>query len=133
MGSMNIRVRHIAPADAPEWKRLRDDLWPDGRAEHAAEIASFFAGTLEEPVAVVVAESPAGEIVAFAELSLRTDVAGLEGTRVGYVEGLYVAPSSRKSDVARQLLHWARSWARQQSCAAFASDRADRIIVYKRF
>jgi len=126
-------VRKVAPADASVWESLRRDLWPDGAEDHAAEIAMFFAGTLEEPIAVQVAESSAGAIVGFVELSIRTDVAALEGTRVGYVEGLYLTPEVRGLGIARKLLQVSRSWARQQKCTAFASDRAGRVVIDRSF
>ena len=91
----------------------------------------FFAGSLEEPVAVLVAECPPGTIVGFAELSIRDDLPGLQGKRVGYVEGLYLRPEARHRGVAEKLLQASRTWARQQKCTAFASDRADRIIIDK--
>jgi aminoglycoside 6'-N-acetyltransferase I len=130
---MHTHVRHISRKDAAVWEKLRGDLWPDGRADHAAEISSFFAGTLEEPVAVLVSEGPNGDILGLAELSIRLAVESLEGKRVGYVEGLYVLPEVRQQGVARTLLQEARNWARQQGCTAFASDRAGRIVVDKKF
>jgi aminoglycoside 6'-N-acetyltransferase I len=130
---MHTRVRHISPEDAAIWEKLRGDLWPEGRADHAAEIVSFFAGTLEEPAAVLVSEGSNGQILGLAELSIRLDVEGLEGKRVGYVEGLYVRPEVRHQGGARVLLQEARAWARQQGCTAFASDRAGRIVVDKKF
>jgi aminoglycoside 6'-N-acetyltransferase I len=130
---MYIRVRHIAREEASVWEKLRGDLWPDGRADHAPEIASFFAGTLEEPVAVLLGENVNGEILGFAELSIRLDVEGFEGKRTGYVEGLYVLPEFRQRGVARTLLLESQGWARQQGCGAFASDRAGRIVVDKKF
>jgi len=112
---------------------MRRELWPDGAEDHAPEIASFFAGRLEEPVAVLVAEGAAGALVGFAELSIREDVPGLEGKRAGYVEGLYVRPEVRRRGIARILLQASRKWARAQDCAAFASDRAGRIVEDKSF
>ena len=130
---MQIRVHDISPRDAPVWERLRRDLWPDGAGDHAAEIASFFAGTLDEPTAVLVAENREGAIVAFTELSIRDNLPGLEGKRVGYVEGLYVVPEARHRGIGRRLLHESRRWARDQKCAVFASDRAERVVVDKGF
>ncbi len=89
-----IRVRAAVPADALAWERLRCELWPDGADEHGAEIASFFAGTLDEPVGVLMAESDAGVPAGIAELSIRTDISEFEGQRAGYVEGLYVVPDA---------------------------------------
>jgi aminoglycoside 6'-N-acetyltransferase I len=125
----DLIIRNIMPSDASEWEAMRRDLWPDGAEDHATEIAMFFAGSLEEPLAVLVAERPAGVIVGFAELSIRTDLPALEGKRVGYVEGVYVRPEVRHRGIARVLLRASRNWARQQGCTTFASDRADRIII----
>ena len=65
---MHVRVRHITRDDARTWLTMRQELWPDGAADHAPEIASFFAGTLREPAAVMVAENADGAIVGFVEL-----------------------------------------------------------------
>ncbi len=130
---MKLYLRHAVPSDASCWEALRGDLWPDGKQDHGPEIAAFFAGKLEEPAAVLMAENVAGRIVAFAELSIRMDVAGLEGTWVGYVEGLYVIPEARHQGVARDLLEASRAWALGQNCAGFASDRAGRVVVDRGF
>jgi aminoglycoside 6'-N-acetyltransferase I len=104
-------------------------MWPDGREDHAPEIAAFFAGTLVEPEAVLVVENTAGRLVAVAELSIRTDLPSRLGQRVGYVEGLYILPEARGQGIARSLLIASRDWARQQGCTGFASDRAGRIVI----
>jgi aminoglycoside 6'-N-acetyltransferase I len=127
-----IRVHAVSPADAGIWLALRCELWPGHDSEHAEEIASFFEGTLKEPVAVFVAEL-GDKTVALLELSIRDDVPGATGMRTGYVEGLYVRPDARGQGVARTLLRLSRDWARKQQCAAFASDRAGRIVIDKRF
>jgi aminoglycoside 6'-N-acetyltransferase I len=127
-----VTIRPIEPSDAATWGRLRRDLWPEDPESHAVEIASFFAGSLAEPQAVLVAqEGP--NLIAFAELSIREDFPGLAGKRVGYVEGLYVCPAFRGRGIARTLLSASKSWARENHCDAFASDRAERIIVDPRF
>src|ERR1700741_4185926 len=90
----------------------------------------FFAGHhFKDVTAAMMAENAAGAIVAFAELSVRDDVPGLHGIRTAYVEGLYVKPESRFRGIAQKLLHAAQKWAREQKCEAFASDRADRIVI----
>lgn len=128
-----ILVREVALSDAPVWTALRGELWPDGVSEHGAEIAAFFRGTLPEPSAVLLSETIEGKIVGFAELSFRGDVPGLEGKRVGYVEGLYVIPEFRNKGVATKLLRASRSWATRQKCEAFASDRAGRFVIDRGF
>lgn len=83
-------IREIRPADAAAWEAMRCDMWPDGVDDHAPEIAAFFAGGLDEPCAVFVAEEDSGLLVAIAELSIRYDVAEQQEKKSGYVEGLYV-------------------------------------------
>ena len=124
-------VREIRLEDAAEWLAMRRELWPDGD-DHDVEIAAFFAGSLEEPEAVLVAEDD-GVLIGVAELSLRGDVAGLEGKLTGYVEGLFVRPAFRGRGFALQLLRASQDWARGRGCVAFASDRAGRVVVYLEF
>lgn len=126
-------IRTIRPDDAPTWERLRCELWPDGIADHGPEIALFFGGKLPDVAEVLIAENSCGQIVAFAEISIRMDLPTLSGGRVGYVEALYVIREARGRGVTRALLQASRAWAREQNCSAFASDRADRIIIDKRF
>jgi hypothetical protein len=108
---MQVRLRHPVPDDASSWEKLRCALWPDGVSDHGPEIASFFAGTLDDVAAVLIAEDESGAMVGFAELSIRTDLAGLGG----------------------KLLQASRNWAYRQDYAAFASDRAERIIIDRSF
>lgn len=129
-----IAIRRAAPDDAGAWTELRHLLWPEATAaEHASEIARFFAGELDEPQAVFVAESGAHEIVGFVELSVRTLVPGCATDRVGYIEGLYVVPAHRGRSVVRRLIGISRTWALENGCREFASDRAERFIVDRRF
>ena len=124
-------IREVRPEDAADWLVMRRELWPDGD-DHGVEIAAFFTGSLEEPQAVLVVEED-GLLIGVAELSFRRDVAGLEGKLTGYVEGLFVRPAFRGRGVALRLLRSSQKWARGLGCSAFASDRADRVIVDLRF
>lgn len=124
-------LRPARPADATAWQRLREALWEDD--DHEAEIARYFAGTLDEPQEVLLAIAPSGEVVGHVELSVREDVPGLIGITTGYVEGLYLAPGHRAPALLRRLLRASEDWARGQGCRAFASDREDRVIVHARF
>lgn len=126
-------VRLVQQSDAKSWERMRYALWPGEDEQHGKVIAGFFANTILEPETVLVAEGADGDLVGFAELSIRMDLAGMKGEPVGYVEGMYVTPEMRSLDVARNLLAAARVWARSKHCSGFASDRADRVIVDRTF
>ena len=130
---VRLLIRPVRRDDAAVWETLRRELWPEGASDHASEIADFFAGKLLEPAAVLLAETSACAIVGFAELSIRADIPELAGKRVGYVEGLYVRPAMRNQGVASQLLRASHAWAREKQCTAFASDRAGRIVIARRF
>jgi aminoglycoside 6'-N-acetyltransferase I len=120
-GDHHIRAAH--PGDALGWARLRQGLWPsDPPGDLAAEVEAFFAGTLAEPEAVLVAESSEGALVGFAELSLRPYAEDCTTTPVGYLEGWYVVPEVRGRGVGRALVTAAEAWAREQGCSEFASD-----------
>jgi aminoglycoside 6'-N-acetyltransferase I len=127
-----IVIRAVHPSDTAAWVKLRTALW---RMEQKIirEIAQFFAGMLGVLNAAFIVENPAGKPIAILELSIREDVPGLEGKRAGYVEGLYVIPELRHHGIARGLLHTRLNWARENQCVAFASDRAERIVIHRRF
>ena len=128
------RVRHAAPDDSAAWAGLRHSLWPESTVEeHAAEIGQFFAGELEDPQAVMFAVADDREIVGLLEVSERRHVPGCATQRVGFIEGLYVVPDLRHRGVARFLIQAARDWARRSGCTEFASDRAERFIVDRRY
>jgi aminoglycoside 6'-N-acetyltransferase I len=132
MNAATLVIRDIEPSDADQWLTLRCQLWPGHDEDHAEEIKAFFAGTAAEPQAVLVAQD-GPTMVGFAELTIRTDIPDLVGRKVGYVEGLYVTPSYRATNVIRKLLQASQWWAHRSSCVAFASDRADWIIIDRRF
>lgn len=114
-------VRPARASDLEAWAALRADLWPDGSAaEHRDEAA----GMLDDAsLANFVAAAPDGTLAGFAEAALRHDyVNGCETSPVAFVEGVYVAPEHRKSDVARTLCEAIAAWGRAQGCTELASD-----------
>ncbi len=122
-------IRPILPTDAPTWAQLRQELWPEHDDTHQKEVGRFFRGELPDVSAVLMAESDDGQVIGFAELSIRRELPGCSSDRIGYVEGLYVVPEARHQGVGRALVRASRDWARQQGCPEFASDRADRIVI----
>ncbi|MDH7789066.1 aminoglycoside 6'-N-acetyltransferase I [Ochrobactrum sp. 19YEA23] len=105
------------------WAQLRHALWPDTSLEsHLKDIHDWL--NEQNPEAVtLLAESPSGEIVGFAEAAIRHDyVNGCSTSPVLYLEGIYVSPDYRQHGVARLLCEAIANWGRTRSCKEFASD-----------
>jgi aminoglycoside 6'-N-acetyltransferase I len=117
-----MQIRPVEPTDIPAWSRMRTALWPNTSEAHLDEIAQFFAGQLQEPLAVLLAyendETPLG----FIELNIRTYAEGCKTNRIGYVEGWYVEPHARRRGIGRALFAAGENWARAQGCTEMASD-----------
>lgn len=128
MTPREFQIRHAAPSDAEQWRRLRGALWPDEASDHAEEIARFFEESRgqpgRDPEAVLVAVEPGGarRLLGFAELSRRAYAEGCDTTPVGFLEGWYVVPERRREGIGRALVDAAERWARELGCREFASD-----------
>jgi aminoglycoside 6'-N-acetyltransferase I len=101
---------------------MRLALWPDEPDAHREDVRQFFAGTLHEPLAVLLAIDDNGHAVGFAELSIRNVVDSCSSDHVAYLEGWYVDPAVRRHGVGRALIEAAEAWARAQGCTEFGSD-----------
>ena len=121
---VTVTVRRATPDDAAVWLRMRQALWPedDGDPGHADEIAQYFAGTIKEPLEVLLAVDEEGAAVGFAELSIRNHAEDCVTDRVAYLEGWYVADGYRRRGVGRMLVEAAERWGREQGCTEFGSD-----------
>lgn len=123
-----IEIRHVEPADAAQWLRLRAALWPEEDPDAlAADVTRFFhpaaEGRAAEPEAVLVASAGRDpSLIGFAELSRRPYAEGCDTSPVGFLEGWYVTPAYRRQGVGRALVAAAESWARSLGCSEFASD-----------
>jgi aminoglycoside 6'-N-acetyltransferase I len=114
-------VRHVAPADRSEWRRMRDALWPHGSPEHPEEIDAYLRAP-EQGAAVFVAERAAGGLAGLLELRLRDFAEGCTSSPVAYVEGWWVDPDARRQGVGAALMRAAEGWSRRRGLRELASD-----------
>jgi len=118
-----MQVRPATRADSAAWLKLRQALWPEFETNyHQSEVESYFAGRLHEPLEVLLALDDSGNPIGFAELNIRAYAEDCLTDHVGYLEGWYVVPESRRQGVGRALVDAAEQWARAQGCTEFASD-----------
>jgi aminoglycoside 6'-N-acetyltransferase I len=115
-------IHRCSSIEQPGWLALRAALWSHcSRDEHLAEMAHFL--TQPEKYANFVAYDHTGRPVGLAEASVRTDyVNGTSASPVGFLEGLYVVPESRKQGIGRALVSEVSNWALSEGCVELASD-----------
>ena len=113
-------VRRAGPGDEAVYAEIRVELWPGIPAQENAEECRQNLAAGDQ--AILLAETPRGETVGFAEVSLRPLADGCSTTPVGYLEGWYVRPHARHRGVGRRLMAAAEQWAREQGCTEMASD-----------
>nr|WP_240232202.1 aminoglycoside 6'-N-acetyltransferase [Devosia sp. JXJ CY 41] len=119
-----MRITAATQADTADWAALRQALWPSHEpGAHEADIAAFLADPTD--TINLIARLPDGRAVGLAEAALRHDyVNGCKTSPVAFLEGIYVAPDSRRLGIARGLVMAVEDWARAQGCTEFASDAA---------
>jgi aminoglycoside 6'-N-acetyltransferase I len=72
---------------------------------------------------VRLAVTASGSAMGFVEASKRVDyVNGTSSSPVAFLEGLYVAPKSRRKGIARALVESVVKWASTEGCLELASD-----------
>ncbi len=114
-----IAIRPASVNDLNELARLGRQLWPSHTEE---DLLKEFGQILAEGgfFCLLLRQERS---VGFAQCQLRRDyVEGAASSPVGYLEGIYVEPESRRRGLARLLLTYCEHWAREQGCLEFASD-----------
>ena len=119
-GHPDARIRPAQPADRPSWLRLRHSLWPHC-SDHKHELEMD--QVLRSDGLVFVAEDEQGNLIGFAEVSLRRDhVDGASISPVPYLEGWFVEASFRKQGIGSALMGAVEKWAMTRGYAELASD-----------
>jgi hypothetical protein len=80
MNALALTIGRVSPADRSDWLKMRQELWPGSKHDHAHDIDRFFAGEAREPLAVLLARDEHGRAVGFAELSIRPYAEGCQST-----------------------------------------------------
>ncbi|HEY1978380.1 MAG TPA: aminoglycoside 6'-N-acetyltransferase [Candidatus Baltobacteraceae bacterium] len=118
---MPFSIEALASADFEAWVALQKQLWPQQTLDELRHDARALL-TRGKMAAVFVAKAD-GEVVGFAEATLRVDfVNGTSTSPVTFLEGLYVAPAWRHKGVARALCDAVERWGARNGCTEFASD-----------
>lgn len=117
---MSTCVRRAGEADAAEWLRMRDALWPGIEPHvHREEMVPYIRGDV---AVAFVAERDAGGLCGFIEAELRERAEGCESRPVPYIEGWYVDPDARRTGVGRQLVEAVERWAIDRGFTEIGSD-----------
>ncbi|WP_017795362.1 aminoglycoside 6'-N-acetyltransferase [Oceanobacillus kimchii] len=95
-------------------------LWP---SQTVNEFEKEMELLIKDDHAAVLLAYQNNEAIGFAQCQIRFDyVEGTNSSPVGYLEGLYVLESYRKSGIARELVKECERWAKRKGCSEFASD-----------
>ena len=114
-------IRRAESNDSDEWLRTRTALWPDcSEGKHRTEMEDILAN--ETGLAVFAAAESSGCLCGFVEVSLRQSAEGCGTRPVGYIEGWFVDPDSRRQGIGRRLVVSAETWAFEKGCQEMASD-----------
>jgi aminoglycoside 6'-N-acetyltransferase I len=116
-----MMIREARSEDTASWLVMRMALWPEtDEPQHRREMAMMLSDAAR--FGVFVCQDSLGELVGFAEVSVRSWAEGCESSPVGYLEGWYVAEHARRQGVGARLLAAAEDWARSRRCTEMASD-----------
>ena len=118
---MPFRTESLRETDFDAWVGLRAQLWPYESLEDLRSNAQELRARGDR--ATVFVAKTGGEIVGFAEATLRVDyVNGSSTSPVAFLEGLYVVPEYRHQGIARALCTQIERWGARRGCTEFASD-----------
>jgi aminoglycoside 6'-N-acetyltransferase I len=116
-----MRITSAEPGDVAALQPLRAALWPHSDAGDLLSVHA--ARTNDADYRIFLAWDDAGELIGFAEMTLRRDhVNGCDHCPVAFLEGIYVLPAQRRHGVARALIEAAAGWGHARGARELASD-----------
>lgn len=119
----DVQIETASTAHLDEWAALRAALWAgESTEEHRAELEDALAAPSDDRTAFV-AIGEGGQVVGFAEASIRRDhVNGCDTSPVAFLEGIYVRPDDRHAGIARMLCQAVEEWGSAAGCSELGSD-----------
>ena len=114
-----ITIRKMCDADRGEWARMYRALFPRG---NETSINDEIDRILSAPTRAGYCAEMGGEIVGFAEYSLRDFANGCVSQPVPFLEGIWVEPDARKKGVARALVEHLEAQVIAQGYSELGSD-----------
>lgn len=117
---MEIIITTYQAEDKKDWVRMNRLLLPDYDTEqHKADLE----GILINPKFQVFMAKEGTLSIGFATVSLRHDyVEGATSSPTGYLEGIFVEESHRRTGLARILYKKAEAWCKEKGCTEMGSD-----------
>jgi aminoglycoside 6'-N-acetyltransferase I len=114
-------IRPLSLADRAAWAALRHALWPH---HPTGELGGELDGMLAAGGFAGFGAFAGEPMIGFAEVSERPYGDGCDTSPVAWLEGIYVMPAARRSDVGRRLIGAVEDWARGRGLSELGSDAA---------
>ncbi|MGT2715028.1 GNAT family N-acetyltransferase [Streptococcus respiraculi] len=110
------KIRLVQPDEVEIWLGFVKQVW----TSNPARLREGFLGQ-QFPYEFLYWRG--GKALAWLSLSIRTEyVEGCSSLPIAYLEGIAVAREARQKGIARELLAFAKQWAKAQGCSQLASD-----------
>lgn len=117
---MAVSVVTVHEGLMEDWSRMRQSVY-SGLADdfNEQEMRSFMSDATKECLIVL---DERRRSVAMIEVALRNVVDGCLSSPVGYIEGIFVEESCRRTGLARMLVAKAEAWCKSKNCSEIATD-----------
>ncbi len=117
---MKFEIRALQSCDRAAWLAMRAALWPEASpADHEHDVERVLASDGEWGF---IAETAAGEPLAFAEVTIRKFANGCESQPVPFLEGIWVDRRYRREGVGKALITHIECFLRARGFHEWGSD-----------